>query len=80
MSKKIFLAFGLLAIVSLSSCRKNRTCSCTTTITSAGESTITPQEYVISDVNQEEGEAACLLYTKDNTFPNFSEKVDCTLN
>jgi hypothetical protein len=79
MSKKIFIAFGIVAFVSFTSCRKNRTCNCTTTITANGNTTQQPTDYVIADVNKEEGEAECAKYESSNTYTGFQEDITCTL-
>lgn len=79
MSKKIFIAFGILAFVSLTSCRKNRTCNCTTTITSNGETTSQPTDYTLEDVNKEEAEIECAKYNSSITYTGFQEDITCNL-
>jgi hypothetical protein len=79
-SKKIFFGLGLLAIVSFSSCRKNRTCNCVTTIVSGDETTQTQKDNIILDVNKDEGTEACAKLESVSTFPGFKETVVCNLN
>lgn len=79
MSKKIFIAFGIIAMVSLSSCRKNRTCNCTNTITVGTVVTSTPSDHPIEDVNKEEGEAECAKLESSTTYTGFQEDITCTL-
>ncbi|MFK8046129.1 MAG: hypothetical protein AB8B72_11585 [Crocinitomicaceae bacterium] len=80
MSKKIFIAFGVIALVSLSSCRKNRTCNCTTTIEQDGETTTQPNDIIIADVNKEEGTEKCAAYQDTTTYTGFTETITCRLN
>ena len=79
MSKKIFVAFGVIALVSLSSCRKNRTCNCTTTVTANGTTTAKPTDYVIADVNRDEGEIECAKLESSTVYTGFTEDITCSL-
>lgn len=80
MSKKIFLVFGLMTIISFSSCRKNRTCNCVTTITTNGTVSSTQKDHIITDVNKDEGEIECAAFNDTTAYTNILETVGCTLN
>lgn len=80
MSKKIFIAFGVIALVSLSSCRKNRTCNCTTTITTNGNTSAKGTDHVIQDVSKDEGEVECAKLESSTVYTGFSEEITCNLN
>ncbi len=79
MSKKIFFVLGLVSIISMSSCRKNRTCRCVTTIVSSSDTKETQKDIIINDVNKTEGEEDCARNNSEMTFPGFKETISCTL-
>ena len=77
--KKFTLLFALIALISFSSCRKNRTCVCVTTnfgvITSQ-----TTQNHIIQDVNKTEGIEECDKLDSQWTQSGLTTKVECTLS
>ena len=80
MSKKIFFVLSLLAIVAFSSCRKNRTCNCVTTIVSSTETTQTQKDITLNDVNKDEAEEECARNNSETIHLGFSETIVCTVN
>jgi hypothetical protein len=62
MKKVLFIA--VVAVASLASCKKDRTCTCTSTTAGVAG---TPQVTVYNDVKKGEAKANCVNYTTTST-------------
>ncbi len=76
--KKITLILALLALVSFSSCRKNRTCTCVTT-NSGVINAKTSQDHILENVNKTEGEEECDKLDSEWTQSGLTTTVACSL-
>ena len=76
--KNISLLIMLLAIVSFSSCRKNRTCNCITT-NSGVINEPTTKDIIMENVNKEEGTTECDTYDSEHTQQGLVKTVECSL-
>lgn len=67
--KNIVIPVLALAIVSLSSCRKERTCSCTTTVAAGGTSTTSTSTETIDKANKRVAKnvTGCYSYKQTET-------------
>ena len=63
MKKVLFIA--VVAVASLASCKKDRTCTCTTTVNGASAGTATVVVY--NDAKKGQAQAACLNKTTTST-------------
>lgn len=77
MKKITLLSFALVAI-SFASCKKDRTCTCTTTDNSPGATT---SEYTVvyHKISKSNAKAACMSLEVTPTGQPYTEKRTCTL-
>jgi hypothetical protein len=78
--KKIFLSVAVLAAISLSSCKKDRICTCTITSTEPGSTSIT-FEATLLKAKKSDVKKLCVKTTKDQTYGGvtYTETTDCKL-
>lgn len=79
MKKVLFIA--AVAVASLASCKKDRTCSCTTTSNAPG-STSSTSKVTYTKARKGDARAACLSSKQDFTIGNntYTATTDCSLN
>lgn len=78
MKKITLLAIALVAI-SVTSCKKDRTCSCTVTDNSPG-STTSEYKVVYKKITKSNAKAACMSIDITPTGQPYTETRKCTLN
>ncbi len=80
--KKIFLLLSIVAVASLTSCKKDRTCSCTTTDTYptvAGYSETNTSEFKMTKISKGSAKRGCVKTTTTGNGSSYSTTVDCKL-
>ena len=82
MKKVTLFAVVAMAVLSLASCKKDRTCTCTITSSLGGGSSTTTS--VMTKVSKKTGQANCVSGTYENVPSGYSGTVDvetrsCTL-
>jgi len=80
MKKLTILALGIITL-SLSSCKKDRTCECTETETQGNTITVTTINATFSEIKKRDAKDACsnYAYTTTSSGSTYSSKVDCKL-
>ena len=84
--KKIFIPLFVIAALSITSCRKDRTCSCTVIETSGSNSTTSTETHVYGHTTNREATSQCLTRTETTiqTVGNISYTIvdayTCKLN
>ncbi len=76
--RNITFILSILAILSFTSCKKNRTCNCITTITGATSSQ-SQKDVVIENISKKDGETKCNDMDSEFKDVGISEVYDCTL-
>ena len=76
--KKIFIPLFVIAALSITSCRKSRTCTCTVTSTTNGTGSSGPVVDVYGHVTKREASAQCLSkkYTTTQVQGNVTYTTD----
>jgi hypothetical protein len=78
--KKIVLLLSVVVVCSLTSCKKDRVCECTTS-SNAPSSTSTTQDITIVKVKKSDAARACVKTTQDQTYGGntYTTTEDCKL-
>lgn len=77
--KKLVLALAVVGgVAALSSCKKDWTCSCTTTTTGTVNSTTTV-DTVFTDMKKDEAETACTAGNSSVSFLGQTVSVECAI-
>ncbi|MCW3070659.1 MAG: hypothetical protein JWO44_549 [Bacteroidetes bacterium] len=76
--KKVVLFAAAVAAISMSSCVKERDCTCTTTNSYAGSSTSSTQTIVYKDVTKKQAKTLCASYTTTDD-SGYTTTQDCEL-
>jgi len=76
--KNITIILLCIATVSITSCRKNRTCNCINANSGVIQSTTNTVEEVI-DVTKNEGIEACDLMDTTYSYEGITTNIDCSL-
>jgi len=80
--KKIFLLLSVVALSSLTSCKKDRVCTCTITSTapsSSGYSYTDTKETTMTKISKGSAKRACVKSTTTNAGSAYSTIEDCKL-
>lgn len=77
--KKVILFAAAVAAISMSSCVKERGCTCTTNSTYAGVTTSSTQKLIYKDVTKKQAKTLCKGYTTTDDNGNTMTK-DCSLD
>ncbi len=65
--KKTALFVAVIAALSLASCKKDRTCTCTTVESDGTNSTTSTQVYTVKDAKKGDAKKMCIDQTSSNT-------------
>lgn len=76
--KKVILFAAAVAAISMSSCVKERDCTCTTTSSYAGTSQSSTQTIVYKDVTKKQAKTLCASYTTTDD-SGITTTQDCSL-
>jgi hypothetical protein len=78
--KKIYLVMAVAAVCTLTSCKKDYVCSCTTSSNAPGSTTDT-HEYTIVGAKKGDAKKMCIKTTNDNTYGGvtYTSTSDCKL-
>lgn len=76
MKKITLFAFAAVAL-SLASCKKDRTCECTTTMT--GQTSVVTSSTVIKKVKKSEAKTLCQKMSYTNNLTPYTSTEDCKL-
>lgn len=66
--KKATFFIAAVSALSIVSCKKDRTCSCTTVNSSGSSSTTTTQDITIIDASKSDAKKACIDRTSTDTY------------
>lgn len=78
--KKLVMLMSVAVVCSLTSCKKDRVCECTSSSTAPGNSSTTV-DYTIVDVKKSTAKRACVKTTEDYTVlgTTYTNTMDCKL-
>lgn len=77
--KKLTLFLAIALVVSLTSCRKNRSCNCITSISGVVKND-TQEDVIVKDVTKDEAIQACEDLNFTTSFEGVTTKYECTSN
>lgn len=80
--KNIFLLLSVVAVASLTSCKKDRTCECTYTNnapTTPGYSSTSTSEFTMTKVSKGSAKRACVKTETSSTGSTVTSTADCKL-
>lgn len=77
---RILVVFGLLTLVLATSCKKNRTCGCTSNYSGADTTWVATSEIIIEKSTKKDAEETCDSNDKSTSLLTETLVVDCSLN
>lgn len=80
--KKITLLISCLGLLSLASCKKDRTCNCTTTTVNGNSSNVRTDNITLTKSTKADAKDACSNSSTTNTSggSTYTSKSDCKLS